>query len=222
MRRQPRHIPSSEEADPERSFETRTAGVVILTAVAMIAEIAFGYWTRSMALLTDGWHMASHVLALGLSWAAYAASRKYSNSQKIRFNRQKLLALSGFTSALLLLFIAVYMAWEAVGRILNPISIRYSEALIVAAAGLFVNGLSAWILHFNHKGHDHNIRAAYLHVLADGLTSIAAIVAITAAMLFDIVALDSASGILSALVITRWAIGLIRTTGRELIDFQKA
>ena len=222
MSHQAKHQQAADGADTGRRFESRTAMVVILTALAMVAEILFGYYTRSMALLTDGWHMASHVLALGLSWAAYAASRKYGNSQKIRFSRQKLLALSGFTSALLLLFIAVYMAWEAVGRILNPISIRYSEALIVAAAGLLVNGLSAWILHFNHKGHDHNIRAAYLHVLADGITSIAAIVAITAAMWFDIVALDSASGILSSLVITRWALGLIRTTGRELIDFQKA
>jgi cation diffusion facilitator family transporter len=166
----------------------------------MVVEIFFGYWTNSMALLADGYHMASHVFALGLSWAAYIISRKYSRTEKYSFEKNKLLALSGFTSAIILLVIAVIMAIESVNRFFNPVEIKFEEAIVVAFIGLIVNALSAVFLHHGHEHHDHNIRSAYLHVLADGLTSITAIIALTMGMYFKLYSLDSISGIISSVV----------------------
>jgi cation diffusion facilitator family transporter len=187
----------------------------------MAVEIFFGYWTNSMALLADGYHMASHVFALGLSWAAYIISRKYSKTEKYSFEKSKLLALSGFTSAIVLIVIAVIMAIESIDRFFNPVEIKFGEAIFVAVIGLTVNVLSAVFLHHGHEHHDHNIRSAYLHVLADGLTSLTAIIALTAGMLYNLYSLDSISGIISSVVITKWAYGLIKGSGKDLINFKK-
>mgnify|MGYP002403503444 CR=1 FL=1 len=207
--------------DHSHEHEIRTRWVVYLTAGTMAVEIFFGYWTGSMALLADGYHMASHVFALGLSWAAYIISRKYSKTEKYSFERSKLLALSGFTSAIVLVVIAVIMAIESTERFFNPVEIKFGEAIFVAVIGLTVNVLSAIFLHHGHEHHDHNIRSAYLHVLADGLTSLTAITALIAGMLYNLYSLDSISGIISSIVITKWAYGLIKGSGKDLINFKK-
>ncbi|HMQ79625.1 MAG TPA: cation diffusion facilitator family transporter [Ignavibacteria bacterium] len=215
------HNHAHSHADHSDEHEVRTRWVVYLTAGTMVVEIFFGYWTGSMALLADGYHMASHVLALGLSWAAYIIARKYSESEKCSFEKSKLLALSGFTSAIVLIVIAVIMAIESIDRFFNPVEIKFGEAIFVAVIGLIVNALSALFLHHGHEHHDHNIRSAYLHVLADGLTSVTAIIALTAGMLYNLYSLDSISGIISSVVITRWAYGLIKGSGKDLINFKK-
>jgi cation diffusion facilitator family transporter len=198
-------------------FEKRTRFIVFLTAITMVAEIAVGYYTNSMALLADGWHMGSHVFALGLTWLAYVFTRRWVDSGSFRFDRDRLLALTGFTSALLLLGFAFFVGWESIARFMSPLPIRYLEAAIVATVGLVVNLVSAWYLHHDHEEHDLNIRAAYLHVLADGLTSVAAIIALTGGMLFNLPALDSVSGIICSLVIVKWSYDLIRSSGARLI-----
>jgi len=211
----------TEHHDHSDTHESKTRIVVILTAVTMVAEIAFGYWTNSMALLADGYHMASHVLALGLSWLAYFFARRFAQSEKFSFKKEKLLALSGFTSALVLQIIAVVMAVQSVGRLLHPLTIKFGEAIFVAAIGLVVNIVSAIILHHKHEHSDDNIRSAYLHVLADGLTSLTAIIALTVGMFFDLYSLDAIGGIISSVVITKWAVELISHSGQELIEFKK-
>ena len=201
--------------------EQKTKWGVLLTAATMVVEISFGYWTNSMALLADGWHMASHVLALGLTWVAYYAARKYSQTENHSFNKGKLLALSGYTSAVALLIVAVLMAVESVQRLMNPVDIFFKEAIIVAIVGLIVNALSAVFLHHDHEHRDHNIHSAYLHVLADGLTSITSIIALTIGMFWQIYWLDCLSGIISSVVITKWAIDLMKGSGKDLIDYKK-
>lgn len=199
--------------------ERKTRWVVVLTALTMVLEIAFGYYTNSMALLADGFHMSTHAFALGLAWIAYIISRKYSDCDRCSFSSNKLLALSGYSSAIFLLAIAVYMAVESVTRLLNPLVIKFEEAIFVASIGLAVNIVSALILHHDEHHTDHNIRAAYLHVLADALTSVTAIAALVGGMIWSIYSLDAISGILSSIIITKWSIDLIRNSGRDLIDF---
>ena len=210
-----------EDHDHHHNFESRTAWVVVLTAITMVVEIFYGYYTQSMALLVDGWHMASHVFALGITWIAYVVVRKYSHSGKYSFEKSKLLALSGFSSAVVLQIIAILMAIESLHRLMHPTEIKFTEAIIVAVIGLLVNLISAVFLHHDHDHHDHNIRSAYLHVLADGLTSLMAIIALLAGMYFKIYSLDSISGIISSIVITKWAVGLMIGSGRELINFHR-
>ena len=211
---------SAHEPDHSLIHEQRTRWVVYITTVTMFLEIGFGYWTNSMALLADGWHMASHVFALGLAWIAYIVSRKYAETDHYSFSKKKLLALSGFASAIVLQVVAIIMAIESFERLMNPLTIRFKEAIIIAIIGLAVNALSAFFLHHDYEHHDHNVRSAYLHVLADGLTSITAIIALTIGMYYNLYSLDSISGIISSIVITKWAIDLIRRSGKDLIDFK--
>ena len=186
----------------------------------MVLEIAFGYWTNSMALLADGWHMATHVFALALTWFAYIVVRKYSNTEKCSFDGRKLLSLSGFTSAIALLGVAVFVSIESVSRLFHPLEIHFREAIIVSAFGLVVNLLCAFFLHGEHDD-DHNIRAAYLHVIADAFTSVAAIVALTVGVIWKIFWLDCVIGIVGAVVITKWALSLMWGAGKELVDYHK-
>lgn len=148
------------ESHPLKKNESRTMWVVALTAVTMIIEIIFGLTTRSMALLADGIHMGSHVLAIGLSWVAYIIVRRVSRSDKFKGSSDKILSLSGYTSGLLLLVFAIVIIAEAVQRFMNPVDIVYKEAILVAIIGLVVNILSAVLLHHDHEHTDHNIRAA--------------------------------------------------------------
>ena len=201
-------------------------------------EIVCGMVFGSMALLADGWHMASHASALGITAFAYAMTRKHKNNRKFTFGTGKIGDLAGYTSALFLLFIAVTMVWESVDRFIHPVSIRFTEAMIVAVIGLAVNLVSAFILkddhhrhhdedeeedhdHSHQHHHDHNIRAAYVHVLADALTSILAIVALGLGMFFGWSFLDPAMGIAGALLITQWALKLMAQSGAVLLDHSR-
>jgi cation diffusion facilitator family transporter len=214
-------VPVTGDALKAHDHESQTGWVVMLTVATMILEITIGYYSNSMALTAEGWHMSTHVFAIGLTWAAYFFSRKYGASQKIAFQGDRLLSLSGFTSAIVLQIIAIIMALESVSRFIHPLPIKFSEAIAVAIVGLVVNGISALLLHHDHDHHDHNIRAAYLHVLADGLTSMTAIIALTIGLFFHLFWLDALSGIVGSLVITSWAVQLIKGSGSKLIDFRK-
>lgn len=184
----------------------------------MIVEIIFGLTTRSMALLADGIHMGSHVLAIGLSWIAYIIVRKVSKSKKFSGNSDKILSLSGYSSGLMLLIFALVIMIEAAERFYNPVTIGYEEAILIAIIGLVVNVASAFLLHHDHEHSDHNIRAAYLHVIADALTSVSAILGLTAALIWDIPFIDTVAAIISSLVIIRWSAGLLKGSGKVLLD----
>lgn len=199
-------------------FEKKTLMVVILTAITMIVEITFGLTTRSMALLADGIHMGSHVFAIGLSWIAYIFVRRINKSDGFTGNSDKILSLSGFSSGLMLLIFAFVILVEAIQRFFNPSEIHFKEAILVAFAGLAVNIISAIILHHEHEHSDHNIRAAYLHVIADALTSITAIIGLSVAMIWDIIWFDPLGAILSSFVIIRWSVGLLKDSGKALLD----
>lgn len=218
-----------------RHAERRTRWVVALTFVAMVIEIAVGWLSGSMALLADGWHMASHVGALGLAAFAYNFARRHADDARYTFGTGKVTALAGYSSALLLGAVAVWMVWESSTRLFAPVAIHYTEAMIVAAFGLAVNLASAWLLDHDHDhGHehahdhdeddhehehvDHNLRAAYLHVLTDALTSVLAIVALGGGMLFGWSFLDPLMGIVGAFLVGRWAIGLVRDSAGVLLD----
>jgi len=201
--------------------ERRTMWVVLLTAVTMVVEIYFGLTTKSMALLADGIHMGSHVLAIGLSWIAYIIVRKLSKTEKFKGNPEKILSLAGYSSGLILLIFAVVIIVEAIDRFKNPAEIIYREAIIVAAIGLVVNIVSAFILHHKHEHSDHNIKAAYLHVIADALTSVSAIVGLLAAMIWDIPFVDTIAALISSVVIIKWSVGLLKETINELLDVNK-
>jgi len=200
------------------SKERKTLWVVLLTAITMVVELIFGILSGSMALLADGIHMASHVLAIGLSWIAYIIVRKLNSSDKFTGDSNKILSLSGYSSGLILLIFAFVIMTEAIHRLYNPVEISYMEAILVACIGLLVNILSAFLLHTDQSHSDHNIRAAYLHVIADALTSLSAILGLLAAMIWDIVFVDAIAALLSSLIIISWSIGLLRDSGRNLLD----
>jgi cation diffusion facilitator family transporter len=206
---------------PEHTHESKTMWVVLLTAVTMVVEIIFGLTTKSMALLADGIHMGSHVLAIGLSWVAYIIVRKVSKSKKFNGSTSKILSLSGYSSGLMLLIFAFVIMVEAGKRFYNPVDIVYKEAILVAIIGLMVNIVSAFLLHHDHEHSDHNIRAAYLHVIADALTSLSAILGLTAAMVWDIPFIDTIAAVVSSLVIIKWSVGLLKDSGSVLLDMER-
>ncbi|HBO6372957.1 TPA: CDF family iron/cobalt efflux transporter AitP, partial [Pseudomonas aeruginosa] len=221
--------------------ERNTRWAVLLTACMMVAEIAGGWLFNSMALLADGWHMSSHALALGLAVLAYGAARRYANDPRFSFGTWKIEVLGSYTSALLLLLVAGLMLYQSVERLLDPSPIHYQQAMLVAALGLLVNLACAWLLrdghahhghghshhHHHHHHHDHhahrhdlNLRAAYLHVLADAATSLLAIVALAGGLLWNAAWLDPLMGIVGAVLVSVWACGLIRQSSRVLLDAQ--
>jgi len=217
--------------DRVRPGESRTLLVVVITATMMVVEIAAGLVYGSMALLADGLHMASHTAALGMAFLAYVVARRLAADERFSFGTGKLNSLAGFASAVLLLGFAVIMVTESTSRFITPVAISYDQALVVAVVGLVVNGLSAWIFaatphdHHDHghghaHHHDHNLRAAYLHVLADALTSVLAIVALLAAKFYGLNWLDPFMGIVGAALVARWSYGLIRDSARVLLDRQ--
>ena len=196
----------------------RTGWVVILTAVTMVVEVVAGWLTGSMALLADGIHMGSHVLAIGLSWAAYVLVERLSANPSFTGSKDKVLTLSGYTSGLILLIFAAMIIAGAVGRFINPRVIEYREAIMIAFVGLAVNILSAFLLHHDDEESDNNIRAAYLHVLADAITSVAAILGLVTAMIWGLPYIDAIAALVSSAVIIRWSLGLLRDSGKELIS----
>jgi len=214
------------QAEP-RAGEARTRVVVALTAVTMVVEIAAGLAYGSMALLADGLHMASHASALGLALVAYVYARRHAHDRRFSFGTGKVNALAGFASAVVLALFAVMMAGESAHRFLEPVPIAFNEAIVVAILGLAVNGLSVVLLRdhqsHGHQGdhhHDHNLRAAHLHVFADALTSLLAIFALLAAKHFGAVWMDPAMGVVGGALVARWAWGLVKDTGAVLLDRQ--
>ncbi len=212
-----------------RSAERNTMKVIWLTLVMMVVEIVAGWRYGSMALLADGWHMGTHFFALGITAFAYYYARKQADNPDYSFGTGKVDVLGGFTSAVVLALVALLMAVESLQRLFSPQEIRFDEALVVAVIGLIVNLVSALLLNgsshahagcdgSHHHHHDHNLKAAYLHVLADALTSLLAIVALLAGRQMGWVWLDPVMGVVGALVITRWAYGLLRDTSKILLD----
>ena len=219
--------------------EQRTRWVVMLTAFAMVVELVAGWRYQSMALLADGWHMSSHVIALGLSVAAYTLARRLRLDQRFAFGTWKIEVLGGYTSALILVGVVLVMAYECAARLWHPAAIAYDQALLVAVLGLLVNLLSAWLLagaasgHSHDHAHDHahdqdaglahshadlNLRSAYIHVAADAATSVLAIAALTGGKYWHLVWLDAGVGLFGSAVVAVWAWSLLRSTSRSLLD----
>ena len=237
-----RHSHTFNEGNP--LAERNTLYTVLLTATMMVVEIAGGWVFNSMALLADGWHMSSHAVALGLSVFAYACARRYANDKRFAFGTWKIEILGGYTSAVLLLCVAGLMAFQSIERLISPFPIHYNQAIALATVGLVVNLVCAWLLkddhahhahhghahghghHHDHdddhhapgKGRDNNLRAAYVHVLADALTSILAIVALLLGRSYGWLWADPLMGVIGALVIARWSWGLIQDSGSVLLE----
>lgn len=218
--------------DQRKSGEGKTMIVIVIAGLMMIAEITAGLLFGSMALLADGLHMATHTIALVISVIAYIYARRHADDPRFSYGTGKVNSLAGFTSAVLLAVFAALMAWESIERVLHPIDIQFNQAIAVAIVGLVVNVVSALVL--NSAGHvhdeanensahhhvDHNLRAAYIHVVADALTSLLAIAALVSGKYFGWTWLDPIMGIVGALLVGRWSIGLLRETGAVLLDRQ--
>jgi len=229
-------------ADHDRN-ERRIWLVIALTAVMMVVEIGAGTYYGSMALVADGWHMSTHASALLISACAYLYARKQAHNPRFTFGTGKLGDLAGFASAIILALIALLMAWESFLRITHPVPISFSQAIGVAVAGLAVNLASAWLLrggghhhgHASGHGHDHghhhhgdhahhghgadnNMRAAYIHVIADALTSVLAIAALALGSVYGWLWLDPLMGIVGGIIIAQWSYGLMKSSGRVLLD----
>jgi len=216
--------------------EKSTLRVAVLTAVMMVVEITGGWYYNSMALLADGWHMSSHTVALGLSVFAYVSARKYAHDPRFSFGTWKIEVLGGYTSAIFLVMVAGLMVFQSVERLISPSPIHYDQAIAIAIVGLLVNLASAWLLkdgHAHNHGHDHahvhddhaqhghhdlNLRSAYMHVLADAATSVLAIIALFGGKLWGASWLDPVMGLVGAVLVSVWAYGLLRDTGRVLLD----
>ncbi len=225
----------------DQRAERRTWQVVGVTAVMMIVEIAAGRIYGSMALLADGWHMGTHVAALGITAGAYWLARRYADDERFAWGTYKIEVLGGFSSALVLGMVGLEMVVESVERLWAPHEVHYDEALVVTVIGLVVNVACALLLgdgghshthdhdhvhnddtecggHGHEHGHDMNLRAAYVHVLADAFTSILAVVALFGGKVFGWSRLDPLMGLVGAGVIAVWAVGLVRQAGRALVD----
>lgn len=218
--------------------EKRTWLVIAITAAMMVIEITAGSIYGSMALVADGWHMSTHAGAMLIAALAYRYARRNAANKRFSFGTGKMGDLAGFASAVVLALVALLIGWESLMRLYSPVAINFQQAIVVAVIGLGVNLVCAWLLrddHSHHHGHGHdhghshshehahatdnNLRAAYLHVLADALTSVLAIAALTLGSLYSWNWLDPAMGIVGGLVIARWSWGLIRDTGRVLLDY---
>ena len=212
--------------------ERHTWLVVGLTATMMVAEIVGGIVFGSMALLADGWHMSTHAAALAIAALAYQYARHHKHDPRFAFGTGKLGDLAAFASAIALGMIALLIAYESLMRLARPVPIAYTQAIAIAVLGLAVNLICAWLLRDEHAHHhdrgedhghdhhhrDHNLRAAYLHVLADALTSVMAIGGLIVALWFGWPWIDAIVGLVGACVIASWSYGLIRDAGRVLLD----
>lgn len=210
-----------------KTGERRTKLVLVLSIVTMALEIAAGTVFGSMALLADGWHMATHVAAFIITLIAYRYSRIHAHDQTFAFSAAKVGVLGGYTSSVVLGIVALMMLLESGQRILNPHAIHFNEAIAVAAFGLLINFICALLLkdrhhqhghHHHDHDHDHNLKAAYLHVLADALTSLLAIIALGLGKYYGWGWLDPTMGIVGALIIVRWSYSLIKETSPVLLD----
>lgn len=212
--------------------ERRTWFVVALTATMMVVEIVGGSIYGSMALVADGWHMSTHAAALGIAALAYRFARVLSADVRLSFGTGKLGELAGFSSAIMLAMIALFIGYESLSRLFSPVAIGFEQAIPIAVVGLVVNLVSAWLLrdddHHDHHQHQHgpdnghhhdtNHRAAYVHVLADTLTSVLAIVALLAGRFLGLNWLDPLMGLIGTAVILAWSWSLLRSAGAVLLD----
>lgn len=212
-------------ASENEQGKRKTLVVVILTAMTMILEIFFGIITGSLALLTDGVHMGTHTFALLVTLIAYVIADKNLHNPNFAFSSGKISVLGGYTNAILLGLTALFMVKEAGERLMNPVEINFFEAIIVAVFGLIINIISAFILGHSHGAEeehthdDHNLKAAYVHVLTDALTSILAIFALGMGKLFGLMWPDAIVALIGAAVILKWAFSLIKSTGEILVDY---
>jgi cation diffusion facilitator family transporter len=213
--------------DQIRPGERRTILVIILTGVMMLIEITAGLVYGSMALLADGLHMASHASALAITAFAYIYARQHAFNPEYSFGTGKVNSLGAFTGAVLLAVFALVMAAESLKRLFYPVDIAFNQAIFVSVVGLIVNGVSVFILGGGHQhdqeeehAHDHNLRSAYLHVMADALTSLLAIFALLAAKYAGMVWMDPVMGIVGAILVARWSVGLMKMSGAVLLDRQ--
>ena len=222
----------------QTTAERRTRWVIAVTLVMMVAELIAGYLSGSMALIADGWHMGSHAAALFIAAFAYAFSRRHAENDRFTFGTGKVGPLAGYTSAVILAIIAVLMAFESVVRLIRPVDVHFHEAIWVATIGLIVNIVCALLLnaghHHGHEDHHHaddagrahhhhghrdiNLRAAYLHVIADAFTSVLAIVALLGGLIFGWLWMDPFMGIVGSIMITRWSVTLLKESGQVLLD----
>lgn len=204
--------------------ERATSLVLALTLVTMAAEIAAGWWTRSMALLADGWHMGMHAAAMGVALFAYRFVRRHAGSGRYAAGVAKAPELGGFANAVMLAVVAVMIAGESVSRLVAPERVDFNAALWVAVIGLLVNLISAWLLratpheHGCGQAHDHNREAALVHVASDALTSALAIVALWCGRNYGLTWLDPLMGVIGAAIILKWSVSLLRRTGAVLLD----
>lgn len=235
MHKSPAELQHSHHFTLDNRNSGRAIGIVIvINALVMVAEIVAGTLFGSMALIADGWHMGTHILALGITLVAYQLARKHIQDTRFAFGTWKIEILGSFTSAILLGVVAVSMVAASIDRILHPVTIHYNEALLVAVIGFVVNIAGALIIsrggaehhhHDHHGDHDHahhhhdlNMRAAYLHILTDAVTSLLAIIALCAAKYYSWNAIDPAVGIIGAVLIFKWTIGLLAESGGILLD----
>ena len=216
----------------KKSVEQKTFIVVLLTFSTMLIEIIAGWIYNSMALFADGWHMSTHAAALSISLVAYISARKYAYDKRFTFGAWKIEILGAYTSAILLGIVGLYVLGVSIERIFNQVVINYDHAIIVAIVGLIVNAVSALILksdrgehhhhnvqeHHHHHQKDLNLQSAYLHVIADALTSVLAILALLGAKYYNWNWLDPFVGIISSFLIFRWAFLLVKETSRILLD----
>lgn len=228
-------------APDRRASERRTWLVVAITGAMMVVEIAAGWWWNSMALLADGWHMGTHAVAIGVAGASYWLVRRWRADARFSLGPWKVEVLGAYSSALLLGVVAISVTVESIARLFRPEAISYDESLVVAVVGLVVNLVCARLLHHGEHGHDHdhhdahhdhdhghhhahhehgdlNLKAAYLHVLADAATSVLAIGALVAGKWFGWIALDPLVGLLGAVLIAIWARGLLVESATILLD----
>lgn len=223
--------------DPElKRNQKKAKSVFIITLIMMVIEIYYGHVTESMSLLADGYHMGTHAAALGIALLTYVLANSKSITRQFNFGGGKIIFLGGFTSSLFLFFVVFTVVFESYERLMNPRDIAFDEALAVAVIGLIVNIVCAFILgdshehghdhhhgeehdhSHHHHGGDHNIKGAYLHVIADAITSVGAILALLGGRYLGWVALDPVLGIVSSLVIVKWSWGLFKETAWELLD----
>lgn len=217
----------------EVESERRTFWVMLLTAVMTVVEIAAGWFYNSIALFADGWHMATHALALGIGYFAYRYARLHTGNDEYTFGTGKIQALGSYSSALILAFVALFVLGDSVRAFFVAEEIAYNQAIAVAFIGLIVNLVSIKLLHVGHRHgdgeghahshgheHDHNLKAAYAHVVVDAMTSVLAIVALLAGKYLNWVWMDPLVGIIGAVIIAQWAWALLRNAMKMLLDRQ--